>query len=231
MARSLYSEGKDAYDRKDMAKALPAFERALMVIDLLPAGEPGMADLRTLASGFLQLSRASVDGSRAYADRVGGSGSTPAAVATGGGKTLAARPQRPGHCRQPDRLHRPRIAVTEPASCVGAPPETSSTTAAGIAAGGAAEAELSASSASRHRAGPHRLPSSEPVTLRQELPPWKPQRNEQQQFSGIVELDIDEHGDVVAARMIDAVHPMYDLQLLAAARLWKYEPARAVAWP
>ena len=57
-------------------------------------------------------------------------------------------------------------------------------------------------------------------------PPWKPTRNEQQQFSGIIEVDIDEHGDVVAARMINAVHPMYDPELLTAARLWKYEPAR-----
>jgi hypothetical protein len=26
--------------------------------------------------------------------------------------------------------------------------------------------------------------------------------------------------------MINAVHPTYDLELLTAARLWKYEPAR-----
>ena len=58
MARSLYSEGKGAFDRQDLAQALPAFERALIVIDLLPAGEPGIADLRTLVAGFLQLSRA-----------------------------------------------------------------------------------------------------------------------------------------------------------------------------
>ena len=66
----------------------------------------------------------------------------------------------------------------------------------------------------------------EPVTVRQDLPPWIPPKNEQQQFSGIIEVDIDEHGDVVAARMINAVHPMYDPQLLEAARRWKYEPAR-----
>ena len=67
---------------------------------------------------------------------------------------------------------------------------------------------------------------TEPVTVSQELPPWKPPKNEQQQFSGIIEVDIDERGNVVAARMINSVHPMYDPLLLAAARQWKYEPAR-----
>ena len=67
---------------------------------------------------------------------------------------------------------------------------------------------------------------TEPMTLRQELPPWRPTKNELREFSGIIELDIDEHGDVVAARMINTVHPVYDLELLTATRLWKYEPAR-----
>ena len=44
---------------------------------------------------------------------------------------------------------------------------------------------------------------TEPVTLRQELPPWNPGKNDLQQFSGIIEVDIDEHGDVVAARIIE----------------------------
>ena len=87
MARSLYSEGKAAFDRKDTAKAVPAFERTLIVIDLLPAGEPGMADLRTLASGFLQLTRASSTATEPMPTGSAGIGSMPAAVATGGGKT------------------------------------------------------------------------------------------------------------------------------------------------
>ena len=70
------------------------------------------------------------------------------------------------------------------------------------------------------------ITTTEPVTLRQDLPPWKPTKNELRQFSGIIEVDIDEHGDVVAARMITALHPIYDLELLSAARQWKYEPAQ-----
>ena len=217
MARSLYSEGKGAFDRKDMAKALPAFERALVVIDLLPAGEPGMADLRTLTSGFLQLSRTSSTATEPVPTGSAGSGSTPSVVATGGGNAPPATA--PGTVPSSAGSPAPPAPppVTEPTS-VPAPDSASTTEAAAPL-----EAEASASSET-----PPVPPIAivEPVTVRQDLPPWQPARNEQQQFSGIVEVDIDEHGDVVAARMLDAVHPMYDPQLLAAARLWKYEPAR-----
>jgi TonB family protein len=57
-ARAFYAEGKTAFDRKEFAEAGAKFERAVAVIehpDLV--GVSGLEDLRTLATGFLDLSR------------------------------------------------------------------------------------------------------------------------------------------------------------------------------
>lgn len=62
LIRQQYAEGKAAFDRKDFGEALRAFEQTLRVLDAIgedEAAEPELADLRTLADGFLTLSRAS----------------------------------------------------------------------------------------------------------------------------------------------------------------------------
>ena len=140
----------------------------------------------------------------------------PATVATGGSKAP------PATITAPD----PGVSSPEASPATPHPPETSSTTAGDSPSATPGEAGASASSASPPIAPVAGVTMTEPVPLRQDLPPWRPTKNELREFSGIIELDIDEHGDVVAARMINAVHPVYDLELLTATRLWKYEPAR-----
>jgi tetratricopeptide (TPR) repeat protein len=73
----------------------------------------------------------------------------------------------------------------------------------------------------------------EPVVIRQELPPWtvssgSPTRGE---FRGMIEVDIDERGNVMLATLTDSVHPQYDPLLLNAARDWQYQPARRNGQP
>jgi TonB family protein len=46
------------------------------------------------------------------------------------------------------------------------------------------------------------------------------------QYRGAIEVEINEAGNVVGARVIQSVHVLYDPLLLEAAREWKYEPAR-----
>lgn len=56
MARQAYAEAKLAYEAKN-GEAHAAFERALELIDSLPAGDKaGLGDLRLLAAEFLELS-------------------------------------------------------------------------------------------------------------------------------------------------------------------------------
>jgi TonB family protein len=60
VARELYNDGKTAYDRKDYPAAITAFERTMSVLEHLEADDRTLGDLRTLAGGFLDLSRAAV---------------------------------------------------------------------------------------------------------------------------------------------------------------------------
>ena len=59
VARQLYVEAKALFDRKAYPEAVRALERTVTVIDNVdPANRSDLDDLRLLASGFLELSRA-----------------------------------------------------------------------------------------------------------------------------------------------------------------------------
>ena len=57
VARALFTEARAAYDRKAYATAVPAFERTLTVLDQLEPDDQSLGNLRTLTTGFLDLSR------------------------------------------------------------------------------------------------------------------------------------------------------------------------------
>jgi hypothetical protein len=179
VARSLYSEGKAAYDRKAMTEAVEKLERVLMILAIPDIqGQQELADLRTLASGFLDLSRAA-----AAASAAAPAAASPAAP-TRAAATLEGEPAPSG----------PSGAAPSPAE------------------GG----EL-----------------TEAVAIRQDLPPWSfptPQLlgNE---LKGIVQVEIDDAGNVVGGRIIESVHALYDSVLLRAVRGWKYQPARRNGQP
>jgi hypothetical protein len=235
MARTLYNVAKSAFDRRELEKAGSDFERAIAVIDLIPAGEPGMADLRVLATGFLQLSRAAA--APAEPTPTGTAGTSLAAPAATSG-TDASAPETEAPPRVPEA---PAPEGTSESTTMGAATSPSAPPTSTPASGSVAEASSEPASSSAPPSAEPSPPDPEaiaqltmtaPVTLRQVLPPWNPSRNERQPaFSGTIEVDIDEKGEVSAARMIDAVHPNYDPVLLAAARDWKYEPARRAGVP
>ncbi|MGH9254469.1 MAG: energy transducer TonB [Vicinamibacterales bacterium] len=74
-----------------------------------------------------------------------------------------------------------------------------------------------------------------PETLNQALPRWvlPPglSGRESQQRQGILEVVIDEDGDVISAKLRKSFHPAYDAQLVKAAMSWKYRPARKSGAP
>jgi TonB family protein len=71
------------------------------------------------------------------------------------------------------------------------------------------------------------LPFSNIVAKRQDLPPLPfSLAATKGEYRGTVEVEINEAGNVVGARVIQSVHVLYDPLLLAAARNWKYVPAR-----
>jgi TonB family protein len=60
VARAHYADAKAAYERRDFKAAASAFERTIAVIDTLESDDPALVDLRTIARGFGDLSRAAV---------------------------------------------------------------------------------------------------------------------------------------------------------------------------
>jgi TonB family protein len=173
VARGLYAEGKAAFDRKTFPEAVERLARTLRVMDELePADQAAIADLRTLAAGFLDLSRASLP--------------------------IAAKPTAP-----------------EPAPA-------------------AAEASVDALPALPSSPPPSNPPPTDAVVIRQDMPVWSVALAGavyEAEFRGIVEVAIDELGNVAGASIIESIHPLYDQVLLRATRDWKYQPARRGGQP
>jgi TonB family protein len=64
-----------------------------------------------------------------------------------------------------------------------------------------------------------------PAVIKQELPRVPSQLAGRTRDRGLLEVIIDEQGRVVNATIRSPLHPVYDSQLLIAARDWKYRPA------
>jgi TonB family protein len=76
-------------------------------------------------------------------------------------------------------------------------------------------------------------PNTGLVVLRQDLPPlpFSIASLGSGEYRGVVELQIDESGNVSNARIVQPVHAIYDPILLKAAREWKYEAPRVSGKP
>ena len=69
------------------------------------------------------------------------------------------------------------------------------------------------------------------VPVKQEVPRVPNAVTSQARDRGLLELLIDEQGRVVSVMIRMSVHPVYDTQLVAAAREWKYLPATFNGYP
>ena len=156
-----YNEAKAAYDRKAYQVASDGFAQVLKTLgdpDVAPlATQPPLADLRTLAQGFLDLSETAI------------------------AATAPAAPPAPA-----------------PAATAAAPAATRIFT--------VTDANI--------------VP---PTIIRQALPPFP--RKPLTTIQGVVEVVIDEKGEVEAATIRNSMDPKYDNMALAASRNWRYQPA------
>jgi TonB family protein len=166
IATSRYAQAKTSYDKKMFAVAAQQFRGVIALVD-----DPDMggrqADLRTLASGFLDLAVAAMTPPP--------DPPKPAAPAP----TLAPAPMPPAAPKL-DPLHVYGMQDKDVTS---------------------------------------------PVIVRQDMPRLAPPMIQQASDRGVVEVVINEQGRVEAATIRKSVHPMYDSQLLQAARDWRYQPA------
>lgn len=162
IASTRYAAAKAAFDRKEYSSAESQFRNLLALLED-PQMMGRLADLRTLANGFLDLASAA-----------------------------AAPPPEP---KKPD--------VPAPAPTVATPPapkEPRIWTAedAGVTL---------------------------PVAIRQDVPRVPTTLSAQARERAILDLVIDEQGRVINLNLRLSIHPMYDPQLLAAAKEWRYKPA------
>ena len=168
IVQQTYDKAKAAFDRKELPVALAEFDRVIALLE-----EPGlaevqnMADLRRLAIGFRDLSKAAVADVPA----------SPAAASPNvAAPTAAAAPTAP----EPARIYTGDDAGVVP-----------------------------------------------PMVVSRRTPAWTP-RNEiekRREFRGLLEIVIDEAGDVTSAALGRSIHPAYDRPLVETARTWKFRPA------
>ena len=173
LVQRTYAEAKASFEKKD-PKALSQFELVLALLDDPDLkGAPQLADLRTVVSGFRDLSKAMA-------------GVPPPA---------APKPvEAPAPAQTADSAAAQAATVVDPS--------------------------------------PDRVPDvspgfTPPVVISQPIPRWVPPNTVDRRsgFKGLIEVTIDENGNVTSATLQQSVHPLYDEKLLAMARTWKYKPA------
>jgi TonB family protein len=164
VVQRMYADAKEAFGRKDPAAAV-RFDRVIALLDDPDLKKnPALADLRTIASEFRDLSKAMTE------------------------KAAAAVPV-------------PAAPKPEPVARAGSP-----------------------SAPTIAREGDPGVTA--PVVVSQSLPQWTPSGKEAAEtFAGLIEVIIDERGNVTAVRLIDSVHPSFDQGALRLAPTWKFKPA------
>jgi len=71
-----------------------------------------------------------------------------------------------------------------------------------------------------------------PIAISQVMPEWNPPTGLQSRnYTGTIELVIDEHGTVTGAALVTPVNVTYDQLLLSAAKRWRYRPAQRAGQP
>jgi TonB family protein len=174
LVQRTYADAKASFEKKD-PKALAQFEQVLALLDDPDLkGASQFTDLRTVVSGFRDLSKA---------------------MATVSPTAAAPRP----------------VEATPP-------PQRAA----------AADAQTATTAEAPADRTPDLSPGfTPPVVISQPIPRWAPPNTVDRRsvFKGLIEVTIDENGNVTSAVLQQSVHPLYDDKLLAMARTWKYKPA------
>lgn len=207
LVHRMYAEAKTSFDKQDPSAA-HQFDRLIALFDDPDLKDAQLSDLRAVASGFRDLSKApssrpeDAPASVAVANGRGGTPDTPAAA--------ARKPDMPAPVRLPpsraDNAAKPTGPLTGPPDKIRV-----------------------SSRGSSPLFTPKELPPAgfePPIAISQAIPSWSRRGSASQQTStGIVAITIDEQGNVTTAAIQQPIQPAFDQALLKAARSWKYKPA------
>jgi tetratricopeptide (TPR) repeat protein len=198
LARTLYNDGKTALARKDQERAIRKFEQLLQLTDDADVRNDALiSELRMLASGFLDLARASAPAEAP----------NPTATATTG---TVANPA--NSFPAPNAAPAPGNGGVTPASSAPGPANSA-------AARTTPSPTPIPTSATPSGPGGNAVVTP-PVPLRQDLPRWVPYDNatRQAEYRGAIKVMISADGKVQAAEIVSPTDRNYDRQLLNAAR-------------
>jgi protein TonB len=198
-AKTMYAEAKGSFEKGDFSAARRQFGDLMSVLSEKElAGQAAFSDMKLVAEGFLKLADQQL-----AVQRAGAAASTSQPVPT----SQLAPPTQP--------------APSQP-SPTGQPPSK-----------GQPSASTQASEpAPAHADAPriYTIADQEvvpPVAIDQTIPPWTPPLGNlrYQEFSGLLEVFVDETGAVTSVAIVQHLNVVYDQLLTNAAKRWRYRPA------
>jgi|KBSSwiS6_1023812.scaffolds.fasta_scaffold02179_2 TonB family protein len=203
LVHRMYADAKALFDKQDPAAA-GRFDRLMTLLDDPDLKDAQLSDLRAVAAGFRDLSRAAA---KPPADAA----AKPAPVDVA--PDVASAPSEPA----------PGTATPPPP-----PPVTSAPRPASPLTGPADKIRVTTRGAS-----PLFTPKDPPppglelpLAISQPIPGWSRRgAAAHQNFDGVIEVTIDELGNVTTVAVLQATLPSFDEALVKAARTWKFKPA------
>jgi TonB family protein len=189
-----YAAAKAAFDRKD-PNTTALFDRVLRLLGDPDATGPAAADLRLLAEGFRDLSRAFSAPPVVRSSPSQGEGPLTIGRGSEGAPQPAAAP-----APQPTR------GAQSPGATGAAPPIVSTKP--------GTEEDPSVTP-----------PVALSQTLPRWNPPAVASLNRSRVLEGVLQVFIDDKGSVTDARIQSSILPQYDTELVKVARTWKFKPA------
>ncbi len=208
LARNLYGLARRNIEHREYAAAVSQLTEMLAIVEA--AGpEAGLEDLRSLGTGFLELSRKQL------------AVVTPPATSTGASVTAPATdgPQLPPTRQSaglPTAVYAEFLKLVEGQTAAARTPPPVS-----------ASADSSAPVLVRPDIYSDVDRIQPPVPVQREVPRWQPPDEAARNGThrGKIQLVISEDGVVESATVTESVHEAYDASLLEAARKWRYRPA------
>lgn len=199
LAKGLFTDGKEALDRKEREVAVQKFELLLKVIER--SGDTGntlLSELKLLADGYVDLARA----------------------------MAPTKPAAPANSTVSNGNGAPSGAAT-PTNGYGVPPVAAPTNGNGDSSNGSSAngtPPANGSPAGSTTVLPAGFVPAVPLTER--FPPYDPKFiGRGMEYKGTIRLKIAVDGTVEGAEIVQSIHQFYDRRLLDAALQWKYRPA------
>jgi hypothetical protein len=227
LTRDQYRAARASLDRRDFLSAESQLTRTRQLLEeteQLGASDETLGDLRVLVDGFLVLTRSATEG------RATDPFSRPPAAASAAAASSPAAPGGTAPSPSPAAL---AAAAPSTATLTATGPSTATLTAVQSPNGLSPAVPTSRAPASQPRQPLQIYDFSAadvvpPVVIRQQMPSIPPGLANLLSTihrSGVLDVTIDQQGNVEQAVMREGVHPIFDTLILDAARSWKYGPA------